>query len=220
MRISPLTSVLVSDIVLGIAIPVVALAGDDSATSDSTPVHTEAAADQFATAAADAPHDAWLREREHVASMLAPERGPIDLGPTRDELLAASAGAVLLDRDGTRISVIPTTRGDLCYVASTGDLPDAGGCIQEFPDSGVVVSMQAFTGGDMPDQVRGLTLDDVESVVVVTSDGERHEVAVDNGAFTWTARDPAQRLDHVESTRGGVVSKVESPAAGADTAQR
>jgi hypothetical protein len=224
MRIPPITIVVASCLAVGVTIPVVALAvGDDTKTgASSAPVMSEAAVAQFDDASAAAPDDAYLREREHIASMLPDSRGAIDLGPTSAELASASNGAVLLDEDGVRVSVIPTSRGDLCYVTSTGDVPDSGGCIQEFPDSGIVASMQAFTGGELPDQVRGLALDDVESVTVITASGAHHELDVSNGAFAWTgaSADAGDRLAHVESVRGGETSSLDSPALGADGAER
>ncbi len=103
--------------------------------------------------------------------------------PARSDVAPATDGRVLLDAFGTRVTAIPTSTGQVCFLGRRFDQPQFSGCAGEFTDGGLV---PAYThdseGGPV---VNALVASDVDSITITTADGKRHAVSVADGAFWW-----------------------------------
>jgi hypothetical protein len=113
----------------------------------------------------------------------------------------SNTGRVLINRNDARVAVVPSVRGEACYVAELESIPFLTGCVQDFPESGVMFTYSRSEV--MPSILMGLAADDVSSIEVETSDGERHQLSVENGAVWWQAPSSALDIESATITRSG-----------------
>lgn len=121
--------------------------------------------------------------------MLALERMPIlDVGPLKYELESSGDGRVVLDDDlGRRVAAIPTTRGDVCYVAGKTGRTVMSACVQSFPTSGVTTAYITSSTAVDPDEVFGLVAPGVTRGYR-ESQKTLYEMRSGHGAANWMHR--------------------------------
>ncbi len=100
----------------------------------------------------------------------------------------------------TRIGVVPTTSGTLCYLVEERARTTYQACGEDFAPDGTAAAYT--TGAGDPISLIGLVADDVTSVSLVTDDGATHEVRIIDGAIAWYA--PADvRIVSLTTVRAG-----------------
>lgn len=122
------------------------------------------------------------------------------------ELRGPELGKTLIDNEAGRgLNVIPDEEGNLCLTMSTIGQLNSVSCFPALPASGVQLNVHYATGE--PIVLFGLATDGVTAISVETSDGDRHEIAIENQAFVWSAPSAATKVTAVETVRFGQVTR-------------
>jgi hypothetical protein len=156
--------------------------GAETGRSDTRATHDVSR--NMSTLQRTADHPVPTETYARIAGLLSDSPREHSDAPGRSELGSIGQGRVPLNQFRERLTVIPTTDGQVCFSADVYGRGLVAGCVPRFEKDGAWIDHLYGTGA--PTELFGFVSDDVTSVSVTTADGTTSDARITNNAFWWT----------------------------------
>ena len=131
-----------------------------------------------------------------------------DVGPIRSEVVPSDGKVLLNSKEYGRLSAVPTSRGDVCYLYTRADGNWVANCVQWLDAAGTkTIEWQDPRTGEYI--VTGIAADRIDALTISTARAAATPAVLANNAFVW--RSPARngRPAQVHARVAGEVSTTE-----------